>query len=84
MCGYLHHLRVVFPQGPLSIILDLYAVHRIPELIHTADEMDWELVFSPPGCTNLLQPLGQQVLGAVEALADSIGGLLITSTAMTR
>jgi hypothetical protein len=68
MCQYLRRLQnECYPSGPLCVILDVYAAHRAPEVIRIAETYGWELVFIPPGCTDLLQPLDRRVFGVLKA-----------------
>jgi hypothetical protein len=73
MCRYFAHLRErLFPEGPIILLLDCYSAHRC-QLVRTAAE-HWriDLVFIPPGCTDLLQPLDRRVFGVLKAHARQV------------
>jgi hypothetical protein len=73
MCCYFWHLRhVIFPEGPLSVILDTYSAHRSAEVPAIARLWGINLVFIPPGCTDRLQPLDRRVFGVLNAYAHQI------------
>jgi hypothetical protein len=71
MLQWLAKLRQeVFPDDkPVALILDVYAAHRKQEVRNFAADLNIELVFIPPGCTDLLQPLDRRVFGVLKAKA---------------
>jgi hypothetical protein len=70
MCAYFGKLRrEIFPNGPLILLLDTYAAHRCQVVRDVAELWGIDLVFIPPGCTDLLQPLDRRVFGVMKAFA---------------
>jgi hypothetical protein len=70
MARYFFQLRnVLFPDGPLLVILDCYAAHRATVVRETARACNIDLLFIPPGCTDRLQPLDRRVFGVLKAYA---------------
>jgi hypothetical protein len=70
MSRYLRQLRnVLFPEGPVVVILDAYAAHRTEATRETARGLGIELVFIPPGATDRLQPLDRRIFGVLKAHA---------------
>jgi hypothetical protein len=73
MCNYFRLLREnVFPTGPLVVLLDTFAAHRAPITREAAERWQVQLVFVPPGCTDVLQPLDRRVFGVLKAHARQL------------
>jgi hypothetical protein len=73
MCWYFACLRErEFPEGPIILLLDCYSAHRCNLVRAAAQQWGIELVFIPPGCTNLLQPLDRHVFGVLKAHARKL------------
>jgi hypothetical protein len=64
--------RNLFPTGPLLVILDTYAAHRSANVREAAKNLQIDLIFIPPGCTDRLQPLDRRVFGALKGYARRI------------
>ena len=56
-------------QGPLILILDVYRAHLTDDVKEFAKARHIELLFVPPGCTSLYQPLDRRVFGELKAAA---------------
>jgi hypothetical protein len=71
MVQWLSALRQnLFPDDrPVAVILDTYAAHRCQEVRTAASNLNIELIFIPPGCTDLLQPLDRRVFGVLKSKA---------------
>jgi hypothetical protein len=68
MCRYFSFLRgELFPDGPIVLVLDVYAAHRSRAVREIAELWGIKLVFIPPGCTDKLQPLDRRVFGVLKA-----------------
>lgn len=73
MCEYLRLMREkLYPEGPLVILLDTFSAHRTPVVRAAADHWNIQLVFIPPGCTDILQPLDRRVFGVLKAHARQL------------
>jgi hypothetical protein len=74
---YLRHLRERVPmENRLFLICDVHASHRTPAVKELADELNIELIYIPPGATDLLQPLDRKVFGALKSEARRLFRLL--------
>jgi hypothetical protein len=62
----------LYGEGPILLLLDTYSAHRC-EVTRTIAEL-WkiDLLFIPPGCTNLVQPLDRRVFGVLKAHARQL------------
>jgi hypothetical protein len=69
MKTYLMWLHQQANELPCCLILDVYASHITPLVKSTAIELDIELLFVPPGCTAILQPLDYRIFGELKARA---------------
>ena len=74
MMKYLELLREQFPAAGggavpprLHLILDMYASHRMDDVIAAANDMNIEFHFIPPGLTDEFQPLDRRVFGCLKA-----------------
>lgn len=74
MMKYLEVLRGQFPAAQegdlpprLHLILDMYASHRMDDVIAAANHMNIEFHFIPPGLTDEFQPLDRRVFGCLKA-----------------
>ena len=56
-------------KGPCCLIMDTCAAHRMESVKEKARALDIELVFVPPSCTDLVQPLDIKVFGALKSYA---------------
>lgn len=73
MLQYLKHLRDFLGHGErICLILDTYAAHRTASVKQKAEELNIELLFIPPGCTDACQPLDVKVFGVLKAYAKML------------
>jgi hypothetical protein len=73
MCEYFRLLRThIYPTGPLVVLLDAFSAHRSPITKAVAELFNVRLVFIPPGCTDVLQPLDRRVFGVLKARARQL------------
>ena len=54
---------------PIDLLLDCYSVHLMNEIKDYAAELNINLIFIPPGATDLLQPLDRFIFGALKSMA---------------
>jgi hypothetical protein len=71
---YLELLRGYIRDGAsgedrIYLIIDLYKAHMTEAVRQRAHELNIELIFIPPGCTDELQPLDRKVFGPLKAKA---------------
>jgi transposase len=59
----------LYREGPLIVILDVYAAHYSPEVREIARLWEIQLVFIPPGYTDKLQPLDRCIFGILKSYA---------------
>jgi hypothetical protein len=70
MTQWLRYLREkVYPTGPLLLIMDTYSAHRCEQTKSVARELEIDLEFIPPGCTDRLQPCDRRLFGVLKAKA---------------
>lgn len=63
------HLRELFSDEPLDLILDVHSSHRTDAVKRLAENLAIRLHYVPPGATDELQPLDRRVFGALKATA---------------
>lgn len=66
---YLLHLRELFCDEPLDLILDVHSSHRTEEVKTLARNLDISLHYIPAGATDAFQPLDRRVFGALKSSA---------------
>ena len=66
---YLLHLRELFCDDPLDLILDVHSSHRTQEVKTLAQNLGINLHYIPAGATDALQPLDRRVFGALKSSA---------------
>lgn len=66
---YLLHLRELFCDDPLDLILDVHSSHRTQEVKTLAQNLGINLHYIPVGATDALQPLDRRVFGALKSSA---------------
>ena len=66
---YLLHLRELFCDDPLDLILDVHSSHRTEEVRNLARNLEINLHYIPAGATDALQPLDRRVFGALKSSA---------------
>ena len=69
---YLMHLRELYGEKRVHLILDLHSSHRTEEVKKLAKELGIDLWFIPPGCTDQCQPLDRRCFGALKATARKL------------
>ena len=68
MYDYLDKVRRKI-SGPCCLILDTYTAHRTAGVRKKAEDLEIELLFVPPGCTDAAQPLDVKVFGVFKSYA---------------
>ena len=66
---YLMHLRELFFDDPLDLILDVHSSHRTEAVKTLAQSLGISLHYIPAGATDALQPLDRRVFGALKSSA---------------
>ena len=56
-------------NGPCCLIMDTYKAHLTQAVREKAKELEIELLFVPPGCTDSAQPLDIKVFGVLKSYA---------------
>ncbi len=51
------HIPLAFPGSIPLILLDLYQCHVMASVVNVIQDLGWEVVHIPGGCTGLVQPL---------------------------
>ena len=69
---YLMHLRELYGDDPLDLILDLHSSHRTNDVKILAASLDITLHYIPAGMTDELQPLDRRVFGALKSAARKL------------
>ena len=69
---YLGFLSEYFQHQPIHLILDIFSVHRSPEIKEYARQLGITLHYIPSGCTDKYQPLDRRVFGALKATARHV------------
>lgn len=69
---YLRTLHSYTKRQPCALILDVYPAHRTDHIKALAAELQIELVFIPPGCTDACQPLDIAVFAVLKAHAKRL------------
>lgn len=69
---YLMHLREYFGDHKIHLILDVHASHRTDDVKKLAHNLDIQLWYIPPGCTDILQPLDRLCFGVLKSTARSL------------
>ena len=70
----LHYLEVLHEHvnHPCALVLDTYAAHRTASVRARAQELGIDLIFIPPGATDLYQPLDRKIFGCLKAYAKRL------------
>ncbi|OHS93796.1 hypothetical protein TRFO_13773 [Tritrichomonas foetus] len=67
---YLENLRKLFHDGKeIILLLDIYKSHIADECRLFAESLKIQLVYIPPGCTDILQPLDIRIFGILKGRA---------------
>ena len=66
---YLMHIRELYNDQKVHLILDLHASHKTESVKKLAKELNIQLWYIPPGCTDLVQPLDVRCFGALKSTA---------------
>ena len=69
---YLMHIRELYGERTVHLVLDVHSSHRTDEVKKLAKELDINLWFIPPGCTDQCQPLDRRCFGALKATARKL------------
>lgn len=69
---YLMHIRELYGDQKVHLILDVHSSHRTSEVKNLAHELNIDLWFIPPGCTDQCQPLDRRCFGALKATARKL------------
>ena len=63
------HIRELYNDQKVHLILDLHASHKTESVKKLAKELNIQLWYIPPGCTDLVQPLDVRCFGALKSTA---------------
>lgn len=69
MKDYLKRLSEYVGKRPCALLLDVYSAHRTQTIKELAQSLNIELVFIPPGCTDVCQPLDVAVFAVLKGYA---------------
>ena len=73
MIDYLERLRKhVGHDQPIVLLLDVYAAHRTKAVREKAEKLKINLMYIPPGCTDLCQPLDISVFAVLKGYARAL------------
>jgi hypothetical protein len=61
--------REITDFSPCVLIMDVYPSHRTKHVMATAEALDVELLFVPPGVTGRFQPMDRRIFGKLKARA---------------
>ena len=66
---YLSFIRNQYPQNEqIHLIIDRRSTHKGEEVNQKAQELNIELHYIPPGCTDILQPLDIRIFGVLKGV----------------
>lgn len=66
---YLSFIRNQYPQNEqIHLIIDRSSTHKGEEVNQKAQELNIELHYIPPGCTDILQPLDIRIFGVLKGV----------------
>lgn len=69
MLQYLTNLSNYVGHQSCALLLDVYTAHRTDAIKRLARELGIELVYIPPGCTDICQPLDISVFAVLKGYA---------------